>query len=447
MRFSAHPIFLATFLVLAQFPSSIHAQSLQDFIKDLTRGGLVKNTPLTKTNNNSNSDNETDTGLIFDQGDAQTNFIRGSGEFITVKQGDTLSTIARELLGDANLWREICALNALGTGCSSIVVGQKLELPVAYFKHQIEIRAQDEFETRIADLTTQIVQLEALLAQTKGELGAVQLKLEKQKTTDRLSENKLRQKLHAAVTDIERLTNNEARLTEIIENLKANTQVTLANPAKEKIDYATGSGNSPQFQAKVIEFKVHNDKSVEVMLDQDRTVRLKNLDGDLMFENRWKFTRAFVLNKQIFVVRNLEHSQKKFGMYFNLAGELRKRTAILQDYEIEAITHLDLDNNGQLGVMQTIEKSGEVHLIVGADAGYFAIKNGVRIPMLDPRGNLRNNNSKFKLLHVEKFKNGLLTLYSYENKLGTYRSNNMGEFQDWHHIKSYQKFFEITSEE
>ena len=134
-------------------------------------------------------------------------------------------------------------------------------------------------------------------------------------------------------------------------------------------------------------------------------------------------------------------------MYFNLAGEMKKRTALLQKYEIEAITGLDLDGNGQLGAAHTVEKSGEVQLIVGADARYFAIKNGARIPILDPHGNVRSSKSKFKLLHVEKFKNGLLTLFSYENKLGTYRSNNMGEFQDWYHIKSYKKFFEITSEE
>ena len=67
--------------------------------------------------------------------------------------------------------------------------------------------------------------------------------------------------------------------------------------------------------------------------------------------------------------------------------------------------------------------------------------------MLDPRGNIRSSNDKLKLLHVEKFKKGLLVLYSLEDKLGTYRSNNMGEFQDWYHIKSYQKFFDVTSEE
>ena len=447
MRFSTYPKLLAIILVLAQLPSPIHAQSLQEFIRDLTRGGLVNNTPLTNTNSDSDRDAKTDTSLIVDNGDVQTNTVHGFGEFITVKRGDTLSTLARELLGDANSWREICALNALGTGCSSIMVDQKLELPVSYFRNQIETKVQDKFQTRIADLTTQIVQLEALLKQTKGELGAVQLKFEKQKTTSKLSENKIRQKLNAAVTDIERLSNNEARLTEIIENLKANTQVTLANPAKEKIDYAAGSGNSPQIQAKVIDFKVQNDKSVDVILNPDSTVRLQNLDGELIFENQWKFTRAFVLNKQIFIVRKSEPTQQKFGMYFDLAGELKKRTATLQEYEIEAITGLDLDGNGQLGAAHTIEKSGEVQLIVGADAGYFAIKNGARIPMLDPRGNVRSSNSKFKLLHVETFKNGLLTLYSYKNKLGTYRSNNFGEFQDWHHIKSYQKFFEITSEE
>ena len=196
-----------------------------------------------------------------------------------------------------------------------------------------------------------------------------------------------------------------------------------------------------------MDFKVQNDKSVEVMLDQDRTVRLKNLDGDLIFEDQWKFTRAFVLNNQIFLVRESESNQKKFGMYLNLAGELKKRTAILQDYEIEAITGLDLDGNGQLGAAQPIEKSGEVQLIIGANAGYFAIKNGAKIPMLDPRGNIRKSNSKIKLLHVEKFKNGLLTLFSYGDKLGTYRSNNFGEFQDWFHIKSYQKFFDVTSVE
>ena len=447
MRFSAYPKLLSVILILTQLPSSVQAQSLQDFIRDLTRGGLVNNTPLTSTNNNSNSGAKTDTSLIMDNGDVQTNIVRGSGEFITVKRGDTLSTIARELLGDANLWREICTLNALGTGCSSIMAGQKLELPVSYFKHQIETRAQDKFQKRLADLKTQIIQLENLLAQSKSELGAVQLKLEKQKTNNRLSEDTLRQKLNAAVTDIERLSNNEAQLTEIIENLRTKTNIEQENHAKEKTDSEAQSGNIPQIQAKNIEIRLQNDKSIKVRLDQDRIVRLKNLDGGLIFENQWKFTRAFELNKQIFVVRESESTKKKFGMYFSLAGELKKRTAILQDYEIEAITRLDLDGNGQLGAAQAIETTGEVQLIVGADANYFAINNGARIPMLDPRGNVRSSNSKFKLLHVENFKNGLLTLYSYENELGTFRSNNMGEFQDWYHIKSYQKFFDVTSEE
>ena len=181
MRFSTYPKLLAIILVLAQLPSSIHAQSLQEFIRDLTRGGLVNNTPLTNTNSDSDRDAKTDTSLIVDNGDEQTNTVRGSGEFITVKRGDTLSTIARELLGDANLWREICALNALGSKCSSIVVGQKLELPVSYFRHQIETRVQDEFQARLADLKTQIVQLESLLTKTNAELGAVQLKFENKK--------------------------------------------------------------------------------------------------------------------------------------------------------------------------------------------------------------------------------------------------------------------------
>ena len=106
----------------------------------------------------------------------------------------------------------------------------------------------------------------------------------------------------------------------------------------------------------------------------------------------------------------------------------------------------DLDGNGQLGAAQAIETTGEVQLIVEADAGYFAINNGARIPMLDPRGKIRSSNSKFKLLHVEKFRNGLLILYAHDGEIGTYRSNDMGEFQDWYHIKTYQKFFDVTSQ-
>ena len=73
MRFSTYPKLLAIILVLAQLPSSIHAQSLQEFIRDLTRGGLVNNTPLTNTNSDSDRDAKTDTSLIVDNGDEQTN--------------------------------------------------------------------------------------------------------------------------------------------------------------------------------------------------------------------------------------------------------------------------------------------------------------------------------------------------------------------------------------
>lgn len=166
MRFSAYPKLLSVILMLTQLPSSIQAQSLQDFIRDLTRGGLVNNTPLTSTNNNSNSGAKTDTSLIVDNGDVQTNIVRGSGEFITVKRGDTLSTIARESLGDAKLWREICALNKLDTGCSSIVVGQKLELPIQFYSY----RAKKRYSSKITELTERIKILEQKLRENSTDL-------------------------------------------------------------------------------------------------------------------------------------------------------------------------------------------------------------------------------------------------------------------------------------
>jgi uncharacterized surface protein with fasciclin (FAS1) repeats len=50
------------------------------------------------------------------------------GGAYTVKAGDTLSLIARDIYGDLSLWDELCAFNSL-PDCNNIEVGQVLQLP------------------------------------------------------------------------------------------------------------------------------------------------------------------------------------------------------------------------------------------------------------------------------------------------------------------------------
>lgn len=46
----------------------------------------------------------------------------------TVKQGDTLSKIARDVLGDMSLWPELCRINNI-SNCDLIHPGTVLQLP------------------------------------------------------------------------------------------------------------------------------------------------------------------------------------------------------------------------------------------------------------------------------------------------------------------------------
>jgi uncharacterized surface protein with fasciclin (FAS1) repeats len=50
------------------------------------------------------------------------------GGTYTVRAGDTLSLIARDIYGDLNLWRGLCSFNNL-SNCNTIEVGQVLQLP------------------------------------------------------------------------------------------------------------------------------------------------------------------------------------------------------------------------------------------------------------------------------------------------------------------------------
>src|SRR5262249_2175382 len=50
------------------------------------------------------------------------------GGTYTVKSGDTISLIARDIYGDINAWEALCKFNAL-TDCNAIEVGQVLKLP------------------------------------------------------------------------------------------------------------------------------------------------------------------------------------------------------------------------------------------------------------------------------------------------------------------------------
>lgn len=51
-----------------------------------------------------------------------------AGEIYVVQSGDTLSLIARDVLGDIDAWRDICNLNDLAD-CNRIEVGMELQLP------------------------------------------------------------------------------------------------------------------------------------------------------------------------------------------------------------------------------------------------------------------------------------------------------------------------------
>ena len=81
MQFIGRRKILTVVLIITYFPSAINAQSLQDFIRDLTRGGLVNNTPLKSTNNSSNNNLKTQNRPVIDEETKSTTNIPGSGDF------------------------------------------------------------------------------------------------------------------------------------------------------------------------------------------------------------------------------------------------------------------------------------------------------------------------------------------------------------------------------
>ena len=131
---SIFPLVLA-FLLPAQLP----AQSLQDFIRDLTVAGLVNNTPITREDSRPTQEEKSEYQNSEPQPGPPP---QGSGEFITVKRGDTLVSIAERELGKANTWREICAVNQIQDRCNAIVVGQRLELPASVFNYRATVDAK-----------------------------------------------------------------------------------------------------------------------------------------------------------------------------------------------------------------------------------------------------------------------------------------------------------------
>lgn len=447
MRLLPPKQFLIFLIVLSLLPTLPQAQSIQNFIKSFTSVGLVKSTPLVKTEINTSNQINLEAAQTGYRDDTTNKVIYGTGEFVTVKRGDTLSTIASDLLGNPQLWPEICALNKLEAQCSSIFVGQKLELPISYFKHQFKKEIQDSHQAQLENSIAKNALTEELLQKTTDELKSAQLKTKNQQKLQEVSQKKLRQKLSAAKKNIDDHVLKEIMLNKTVEDLKSQLKDAQKSHTLKEINLITSAYSRSKVQGSELKLITHDNRSVTVIVSDRHRTQLRDLDGYLIYDNQWGFHKAFLVNKEIFVIFTNHINQKKFGIFFDINGKFQRKTAILQDYEIEAITGVDLDSNGLLGATKTIEGSGKIELMVGPEAYYFARKNGKSVYLRDPRGDIRRSESNFKLLHAEPYKSGLLILYSYNKKLGTYRSNNLGEFQDWYSINSYKAFFDATSRE
>ena len=428
----------------------LSAQSLQEFIRELTSAGLVSNTPI--AGGKQTQDNASHGQINGKQPDAQgsqKNLVLGSGEFVTVEPGDTLMGIAKRELGDAELWRDICSLNQIQNQCNTIAVSQRLELPTSVFNYRAELKASLKYSSELQLLRQQNSELgnnlrltQKQLANTKNILaGERAIRAEKQKNY----QNEIATVQRTAsqyLTDNKNLkeTNKSLKLkiAELENSLKSLDKVGVRDTLTK--DEVLGEQSPP---SRLTIDDTNNGSTVSVLVN-DKAMTLRNLDGNPIKQATWTYEQAFVFPDRILVLRQIRDTGTRSLVKFDNDGNFLSRTGALQQHQLEAQTQWDLDNDGRIGKEKTVEESGTAALIMNP-FGHYQVKIGnVKYDLLNANRDKQSPNKKFQILHIEPFRGGLLALQKRNDRIYTVRYSLTGEFQDTYTIKSYAKFFTTT---
>ena len=417
MQFIGRRKILTVVLIITYFPSPINAQSLQDFIRDHTRGGLVNNTPLKSTNNSSNNNLKTQNRSVIDEETKSTTNIQGSGEFVTVKRGDTLSSIADRKLGSTEHWETLCRLNQRQNNCNDLVIGEKIELPSIVFNHrkkialeELSIKLRTAHKEEIAGLKSQIQKLKAELKLTK----VVHQNFEKALI-----------KSHVDLKDYER---RNANLSKILREYKPSP-----------IDLY------PIEQATPLDLRLEDTHYVIADSLAGKNIILRDFKNRPINNSKWSLISAYSLPNYFFVIRKNKKTNKQYGVYFDRLGNFLGRTPSFQTSDIEALVKSDLNLDGRIGSKLIIEAEGDTTVISDEFGRYTLVNKNNHIRLRSIDGNYLTTSNNISPIHAEQYWNGFLVLFRRSEQIGSFVVNNAGVFMDWYDVKSYHDFFETTS--
>ena len=450
MRYKQKIALLFSVFAMAVFSKPLSAQSLQEFIRELTGAGLVSNTPVTGGSQTQQGPNRA--GINGKQHDAQRSqktSVRGSGEFVTVEPGDTLMGIAKRELGDAELWRDICSLNQIQNQCNTIAVSQRLELPTSVFNYRAELKASLKYSSELQLLRQQNSELgnnlrltQKQLANTKNILaGERAIRAEKQKNYQNEVAT-FQRTARQYLTDNTNLkeTNKSLRLkiAELENSLKSLGKVGVRDPLTK--DEVLGEQSPPS----MLTIDDTNNGSTVSVLVNGKAMTLRNLDGNPIKQATWTYEQAFVFPDRILVLRQIRDTEKRSLVKFDRNGNFLSRSGLLHQYQVEAQTQWDLNDDGRIGREQILEENGTAALATDPFGHYQVKIDDDKYHLLNANRDKQSPNKKFKILHVEPFRGGLLAFQKSRDHLYTVRYSSSGEFQDTYKIKSYAKFLKAV---
>ena len=439
---SIFPLVLAVLL-----PTQLPAQSLQDFIRDLTGAGLVNNTPITREDSRPPREEKPEYPKSEPQPGPPP---QGSGEFITVKQGDTLVSIAERELGDANKWREICAVNQIQDRCNAIVVGQRLELPASVFNYRATVDAKITISNATETLKKENFELQQNLKLAQQQLVNLSNARETLKSSFETQKALLQDALASAEKTKEEHASRIIELEKVNKSLQNKIRELEAKLASNEANETTNADtnnrliNQKSIRADIIITTTEHKSTVGISLD-DKFITLRGSDGLPLEPRTWAELSAFIQPDKIVILHQSTTDKMQHLSIFTLTGNFIESRSNLMESNIEAIAMFDLNGDGKIGKERVIEDSGLATLLTDANGEYQVLFENEKFYLLNANRRAQAPTADYQMLHIEPFQQGFLMLYRSKGQLRTHRYTRIGEFQEMYDINTYTDFFTAVS--